>query len=84
MNITFDNLTIEITRNEAYTLYSTIKHGLEDRIRDHWKNYPDSYEQQEGDRLDMLRELARFTNNNFNYDQAELKKLLASLTVKPD
>ncbi len=77
MNITFDKLTLEINREEAYTLYSTIKHGLEDRINDHWKNHPEAYEKMEMQRLHMMRELARFTGNDFNYDSGELKKLLA-------
>lgn len=76
MNITFDKLTLEISREEAYTLYSTIKHGIEDRIKDHWKNHPDSYEKMESHRLHMMRELARFTGNDFAYDSGELKKLL--------
>jgi hypothetical protein len=76
MNITFDKLTLEINREEAYALYSTIKHGLEDRIKDHWHNHPDSYEKLESQRLHMMRELARFTGNDFNYDSAELKRLL--------
>ena len=83
MNITFDKLTLEINREEAYTLYSTIYHGLEDRILDHWKNHPDAFDKLESSRLQMMRELARFTGNDFIYDSAQLKKLIADNQPKP-
>ena len=83
MNITFEKLTLEINREEAYTLYSTIKHGIEDRIKDHWKNHPDAYDKLESQRLHMMRELARFTGNDFASDADELKKLIAELQPKP-
>lgn len=83
MNISFEKLTITISNNEAYTLYATLKRALEQTIKDHWKNYPDAYKEREQERLYMMRELARFTGNDFNYDSAELDKLLATLSQMP-
>jgi len=77
MTISFEKLTLEISREEAYTLYSTIKHGIEDRISDHWKNHgTEAYEKMEVSRLHMMRELARFTGNDFDYDAQQLKQHL--------
>jgi hypothetical protein len=74
MIIKFDKATLEIDLEEANTLYSTLKHGIEDRINCHWRYHPDAYEEMESQRLHMMRELARFTGRDFAGDSAELRR----------
>ncbi len=82
MNISFNQLTITVNEEEAYTLYATIKHGIVDRIKDHWKNHPDAFITEEICRLNMLYTLAKFTGHNYADDKAELQNLLLKLSTK--
>lgn len=82
MHISFKELTLKISEEEAFVLYSTIKQNLATNIKEHWKNHPDSYPKMEEVALNMMRQLARFTGHDFEYDSGELKKLLDGLKSK--
>jgi hypothetical protein len=82
MNISFEKITLEITRDEAYNLYSSLKYGLETSVKEHWVNHPNSFDKMEATRITMLRELSRFTGNDFEYDLKQIQDLLADLVQK--
>lgn len=82
MNLEFDQVKIELTSDECFTLYGTLRSGLIYTIETHWFNYPDSFEQQEQMRLQMMKTISRATGANYEWDFAELKKTLAACVAK--
>jgi uncharacterized protein (DUF2235 family) len=68
-----------VSAEELCDLYYALKRKLESSIDNHWKNYPDSYEENEKNALKLMRTLAPYAHQNFQTDEEELKFRLRTL-----
>ena len=76
MNIDFDRVQISVSRDELYCLYASLLAGLEHTAKTHWVNYPASFRQGEQMRIDMLRQITRFTGDDFEVDLKRISDIV--------
>ena len=73
-NVYYENITIRFTENEIWNLVLALKERLRNRITDaHYKRYPDSFEQNSGPEMLLLRDLAGSINRYDEYTQVRLE-----------
>lgn len=70
----YDKITIRFTENEVWDLVLALKERIQNRIKDdHYKRYPDSFEQNVGPDMWLLRDLAGSINRYDEYTQILLE-----------
>ena len=69
-NTSYDKIIIRFDENEVWNLVLALKERLQNRIKDdHYKKYPDSFDQSTGPEMRLLRDLAGSINRYDEYTQ---------------
>ena len=83
MTITSEQIVITVNNMECLLLCSSLKVAIEHTIHTHWKNFDEeTFNKNEYQRLNLLRELSRMCGYGFMEYDKELRDLLKSL-IKP-